>query len=125
VFNVSAADAPDKAGAVAELVQRAQAGAALFAGDDLNDEPVFAAAPAHWLTLKVGHNAAPTQARFCLAGPAEMALLLDRILHILSLLFERTFNSVQDLNKYRKEVTSRVAASAALPLVEQPIGDAA
>jgi hypothetical protein len=39
--------------------------------------------------------------------------VVERILHNLSLLFERTFNSVQDLNRYRKEVTTRVAAAAA------------
>lgn len=35
--------------------------------------------------------------------------VIDRILHNMSLLFERTFESVQDLNKYRKEVTGRMA----------------
>jgi hypothetical protein len=38
--------------------------------------------------------------------------VVDRILHNLSLLFERTFSSVQDLNRYRKEVAARLAASA-------------
>lgn len=37
----------------------------------------------------------------------------DRILHNLSLLFERSFASVQELNRYRKEITQRVAAAAA------------
>jgi hypothetical protein len=34
--------------------------------------------------------------------------VVDRILHNLSLLFERTFNSVQDLNRYRKEIAARL-----------------
>jgi len=34
--------------------------------------------------------------------------VVDRILHNLSLLFERTFDSVQDLNRYRKEVAARL-----------------
>jgi hypothetical protein len=34
--------------------------------------------------------------------------VVDRILHNLSLLFERTFNSVQDLNRYRKEIAGRL-----------------
>jgi hypothetical protein len=34
--------------------------------------------------------------------------VVDRILHNLSLLFERTFNSVQDLNRYRKEIAVRI-----------------
>ena len=35
--------------------------------------------------------------------------VIDRILHNMSLLFERTFESAQDLNRYRKEITSRLA----------------
>ena len=34
--------------------------------------------------------------------------VVERILHNLSLLFERTFNSVQDLNRYRKEIAARL-----------------
>ncbi len=39
--------------------------------------------------------------------------VVERILHNMSLLFERTFSSVQELNRYRKEVTARLAAGAA------------
>jgi hypothetical protein len=39
--------------------------------------------------------------------------VVERILHNMSLLFERTFSSVQDLNRYRKEVTTRLAAAGA------------
>jgi len=35
--------------------------------------------------------------------------VVERILHNMSLLLERTFASVQDLNRYRKEVTARLA----------------
>ena len=35
--------------------------------------------------------------------------VVDRILHNLSLLFERSFETVQDLNRYRKEAAARVA----------------
>jgi hypothetical protein len=35
--------------------------------------------------------------------------VIDRILHNLSLLFERSFESVQDLNRYRKEASARLA----------------
>jgi hypothetical protein len=38
--------------------------------------------------------------------------VVDRILHNLSLLFERTFASVQDLNRYRKEIAARLPAVA-------------
>lgn len=34
--------------------------------------------------------------------------VVDRILHNMSLLFERTFSNVQELNRYRKEVTQRI-----------------
>ena len=36
--------------------------------------------------------------------------VVDRILHNVSLLFERTFATVQELNRYRKEVVGRLAA---------------
>jgi len=39
--------------------------------------------------------------------------VVDRILHNLSLLLERTFDSVQDLNRYRKEIAERLRVSAA------------
>jgi hypothetical protein len=37
--------------------------------------------------------------------------VVERILHNMSLLFERSFGSVQELNRYRKEVTQRLAAA--------------
>lgn len=82
VVNVSPHDAPDKAHAVHALVARLGAPSAFFAGDDLNDEPVFASAASHWLTVRVGRPAVDepaSLARFCVAGPQEMALLLDRM----------------------------------------------
>lgn len=39
--------------------------------------------------------------------------VVERILHNMGLLFERTFNSVQELNRYRKEVAARLAAPVA------------
>ena len=39
--------------------------------------------------------------------------VVERILHNLSLLLERSFASVQELNRYRKEVTVKIAAAAA------------
>ena len=36
--------------------------------------------------------------------------VVDRILHNVSLLFERTFATVQELNRYRKDVVGRLAA---------------
>jgi hypothetical protein len=37
--------------------------------------------------------------------------VVERILHNMSLLFERSFSSVQELNRYRKEVAQRLAAA--------------
>jgi trehalose 6-phosphate phosphatase len=84
VVNAMAGDAPDKAHAVCSLVARSGAAAAFFAGDDRNDEPVFIAAPAHWLTLRIGRDDAASRARFGLDGPQEMALLLERMLVLLA-----------------------------------------
>jgi hypothetical protein len=39
--------------------------------------------------------------------------VVDRILHNMSLLFERSITSVQELNRYRKEVAARLAAETA------------
>lgn len=39
--------------------------------------------------------------------------VVDRILHNMSLLFERTFETVQDLNRYRKEANARLAPQSA------------
>jgi hypothetical protein len=43
--------------------------------------------------------------------------VVDRILHNMSLLMERSFASVQELNRYRKEVTAAIAATAKGPAV--------
>ena len=39
--------------------------------------------------------------------------VVDRILHNMGLLFERSFSSVQELNRYRKEVAARLAGAGA------------
>jgi trehalose 6-phosphate phosphatase len=80
VVNAVAEDAPDKAQAVHALVERLGAAAAFFAGDDVNDEPVFVAAREHWLTLRIGREPPASSARYCLEGPQEMAMLLERVL---------------------------------------------
>jgi trehalose 6-phosphate phosphatase len=80
VFNAVAADAPDKAVAVQRLLARANVKAAFFAGDDVNDEPVFAVAKPGWLTVRIGCERRESAARFCIDGPHEMAGVLDRML---------------------------------------------
>jgi hypothetical protein len=44
--------------------------------------------------------------------------VVERILHNMSLLFERTFSSVQELNRYRKEVTARLAIASGQPSMQ-------
>jgi trehalose 6-phosphate phosphatase len=83
VVNATAAGAPDKAHAVQALVARSGASCAVFAGDDVNDEPVFASAPPGWLTIRIGRDDSTSRAQFFLSSPDEMALLLERMLILL------------------------------------------
>jgi len=88
VVNLAPDDAPDKGDAVAALLTRSGASAAVFLGDDLNDEPVFVRAttePADlWLTARVGlDERTPTQARYYLQAQSEMPVLLQRMLALL------------------------------------------
>ena len=46
--------------------------------------------------------------------------VVERILHNMSLLLERSFVSVQELNRYRKEVTALVTARVAPPATPDP-----
>ena len=80
VVNIVAANAPDKADAVARLAQRCGARSVIFIGDDINDEPVFARAEPSWLTVRVGRDDPTSQARFCLESSGEVASMLDRML---------------------------------------------
>ncbi|RQU17508.1 ferritin-like domain-containing protein, partial [Burkholderia cenocepacia] len=41
--------------------------------------------------------------------------VVERILHNLSILFERTFATAQELNRYRREVTARTNAAVGRP----------
>lgn len=79
VVNIVARQAPDKAYAVKALLERCGASCLLFAGDDLNDEPVFAAATEDWLTIRVGDDHTRSLARYSLASADEVAELLERI----------------------------------------------
>jgi trehalose 6-phosphate phosphatase len=83
VENVVPLDAADKSDAVHHLVRDSGAGAAIFFGDDANDEPVFASAPDHWLTVRVGREDPGSAAHYFLDSTAEVALVLDRILKVL------------------------------------------
>jgi trehalose 6-phosphate phosphatase len=80
VENVVAAGAPDKAAAVRSLLERCECDSAFFAGDDVNDEPVFVAAPPHWLTVRIGRDDPHSSARYFLDSPAEMAVALQTMI---------------------------------------------
>jgi trehalose 6-phosphate phosphatase len=79
VANIVPADAPDKGEAVASLVARSGSGSALFIGDDVNDETVFARAEPHWLTVRVGRDDPLSRAQFCLDNHSEVAVLLQKM----------------------------------------------
>jgi len=77
VANVVVAGAPDKGDALATLVARSGADAALFVGDDINDDAVFARAEPTWLTVRIGRDDPLSKADFFLDDHAEMATLLE------------------------------------------------
>jgi trehalose 6-phosphate phosphatase len=83
VVNIAPRNAPNKASAVRGLVARCGTDCAVYAGDDLNDEPVFESAPPHWLTVRIGRDERRSSARFFLDSPCEMAMLLERMLVLL------------------------------------------
>jgi trehalose 6-phosphate phosphatase len=82
VENVVAAGSPDKAAAVQALLARSGARSVVFAGDDVNDEPVFVAAPPDWLTVRIGRDVANSRARFFLDGTAQVATWLQAMLDL-------------------------------------------
>ncbi len=80
VVNVLQRSAPDKADAVLRLLALSACDTLLFAGDDVNDEPVFERARPDWVTVRIGSPEAVSRALYCLEDPAAMAQLLDLIL---------------------------------------------
>lgn len=82
VVNLVAEHAPNKGDAVQRLVARSQSGAALFVGDDVNDEAVFEIAPDHWLTVRIGRDTPNSHAQFFLDSHAEMAHLLQLLIDL-------------------------------------------
>ncbi len=77
VVNVVAKSANDKAQALAELVERSQASGAVFVGDDVNDEPVFARGEANWLTVRVGRDDPGSQAQYFLDSVSDLPAMLE------------------------------------------------
>lgn len=80
VVNVMAPGLPDKGDALASLVERDGAGAAVFVGDDVNDEAVFRRADPRWVTVKIGREDPLSRAMFFLDSDTELAEVLQRML---------------------------------------------
>lgn len=80
VANIVPAWAADKGQALADLAAEGGAAAALFVGDDVNDEPVFAREEPTWLTIRVGHDYPNSRARFVIDSMCDLPRLLDLIL---------------------------------------------
>lgn len=81
VENIAPAEAPDKGDAVLALLRATGSRSLLFVGDDLNDEAVFERAQADWLTIRIGNEAAHSQAQYFLGSQAELAQLLQALLN--------------------------------------------
>lgn len=77
VVNVVSKSANDKAQALAILVERSRADCAIFIGDDVNDEPVFARMNPNWLTIRVGRDDPNSQAMFFLDSVSDLPNMLE------------------------------------------------
>jgi trehalose 6-phosphate phosphatase len=80
VLNVVARALPDKGDTLRSLVRRTGAGAAFFAGDDVNDESVFEQAEPHWLTVRIGRDDPRSRAMYGLDSHDELLAVLAAML---------------------------------------------
>jgi trehalose-phosphatase len=80
VLNLAPAHAPDKGDALLAVLAACQADVALVIGDDANDEPAFAKAPAGSVSVRVGAGALNSAAMYTLARQAEVEAVLDVLL---------------------------------------------
>lgn len=83
VVNIAPANAPDKGQAILSLVRLTGTDCAVFVGDDMNDETVFARAAPEWLTVRIGRDYPASLARFFLDSHSEVATLLQKMLSLL------------------------------------------
>jgi trehalose 6-phosphate phosphatase len=83
VVNIVGPGLPDKGDALASLVRRTHAGAAVFIGDDVNDEAVFMRAEPHWLTVRIGRDDPLSRAMFFLDSDTELVSVLHRMLALI------------------------------------------
>ena len=80
VVNVLAVGLPDKGDALAALVRRSNVAAAVFVGDDVNDEAVFMRAEPPSLTIRIGRDDPLSRAMYFLDSDAQLALVLQHML---------------------------------------------
>lgn len=76
VFNITVRAAPDKGNALLSAMRASSVAHTLFVGDDVNDEPAFAAASPGSVTVRIGSRRSPTCARFALDTHRQLGLLL-------------------------------------------------
>lgn len=76
VINLLPPNAQSKVDALTMLMAHSGCARALYVGDDSTDESVFAAAPDHWLTARVGY-AGRSCARYRLANVREVRTLIE------------------------------------------------
>ena len=77
VVNVLPIDADDKGAALLKLMARAGREAAVYVGDDVNDEPAFACTAPRGLAVRIGRNHVGSKAQFFLDSTADVPLMLD------------------------------------------------
>jgi trehalose 6-phosphate phosphatase len=82
VMNIMPIGAPDKGDALLEAMNHCGAISALVLGDDVNDEPAFAKAPAGSVSVRIGPLSMSTQARFRLSSQTQVDRLLSILLSI-------------------------------------------
>jgi trehalose 6-phosphate phosphatase len=81
VLNIVSATAPNKGDALDQLMKRARVQRALFIGDDVTDEDVFARNSTSLLTVRVGYSAA-SKARYFVRNQFEVDDVLDLLAQI-------------------------------------------
>ena len=61
-------------------MRRSNVAAAVFVGDDVNDEAVFMRAEPPSLTIRIGGDDPLSRAMYCLDSDAQLALVLQHML---------------------------------------------
>ena len=79
VCNLVAPGVRGKADAVRTLMRRAGAEALFYAGDDADDERVFATARRGWVTVRVGAAGQASRAAYRVDGPGQLGAALGQV----------------------------------------------